>query len=88
VNPVSKLKARCTILLTFDVEDWFQVENFKACICRDDWASCELRVERNTHALLDLLDSVTLDHPNPTDQTDQIDQIDQTNQTDQIDQTR
>jgi polysaccharide deacetylase family protein (PEP-CTERM system associated) len=48
------------ILLTFDVEDWFQVENFNRCISRDAWPSCELRVEKNTHKLLDLLDSIPL----------------------------
>ncbi|SHI12831.1 XrtA system polysaccharide deacetylase [Desulfofustis glycolicus] len=47
-----------TILLTIDVEDWFQVENFKAHISYDSWASRELRVEANTHALLDLFDTV------------------------------
>ncbi|MCB2218501.1 MAG: DUF3473 domain-containing protein [Desulfobulbaceae bacterium] len=47
-----------TILLTIDVEDWFQVENFKAHISYDSWASRELRVEANTHELLDLFDTV------------------------------
>jgi len=46
-----------SILLTIDVEDWFQVENFKGCIPFSSWSSCELRVEANTHRLLDLLDS-------------------------------
>ena len=46
-----------TILLTIDVEDWFQVENFKQYIPFSSWPSCELRVEANTHRLLDLLDS-------------------------------
>ncbi len=45
------------ILLTIDVEDWFQVENFKQCIPFSSWPSRELRVEKNTHRLLDLLDS-------------------------------
>jgi polysaccharide deacetylase family protein (PEP-CTERM system associated) len=44
------------ILLTIDVEDWFQVENFKGCIPFSSWASHELRVEQNTRRLLDLLD--------------------------------
>jgi len=43
------------ILLTFDVEDWFQVENFKEYIDYSSWQSRELRVERNTIQLLDLL---------------------------------
>jgi len=44
-------------LLTIDVEDWFQVENFKQYIPFDSWASYELRVEKNTHRILDLLDA-------------------------------
>ena len=45
------------ILLTIDVEDWFQVENFKQYIPFSSWPSRELRVEKNTHKILDLLDS-------------------------------
>jgi hypothetical protein len=45
------------ILLTIDVEDWFQVENFKQFIPFSSWPRCELRVEKNTHRILDLLDS-------------------------------
>lgn len=46
-----------SILLTFDVEDWFQVENFKAYIEFSTWNFFELRVEKNTLKILDLLDS-------------------------------
>ena len=46
-----------TILLTFDVEDWFQVENFKDYIPFSTWESHQLRVEKNTHTILNLLDS-------------------------------
>jgi polysaccharide deacetylase family protein (PEP-CTERM system associated) len=45
-------------LFTVDVEDWFQVENFKTSIPFESWERRELRVERNTHRLLDLLDEV------------------------------
>jgi len=45
------------IILTFDVEDWFQVENFKKYISFDSWDSRKLRVEKNTHTILNLLDS-------------------------------
>ncbi|BBO72932.1 polysaccharide deacetylase [Desulfosarcina widdelii] len=45
-------------LFTVDVEDWFQVENFKASIPFDTWNDRELRVEQNTHNLLDLLEDV------------------------------
>jgi hypothetical protein len=53
------------ILLTVDVEDWFQVENFKQCIPFSSWPNCDLRVEANTHRLLDLLDSVKLNTHGP-----------------------
>jgi polysaccharide deacetylase family protein (PEP-CTERM system associated) len=43
-------------LFTVDVEDWFQVENFKTYIPHTIWDSLDLRVERNTHKLLDLFD--------------------------------
>lgn len=46
-----------SILLTFDVEDWFQVENFKAYIPFSSWSSFNLRVENSTHEILNLLDS-------------------------------
>ena len=48
---------RKSILLTFDVEDWFQVENFKDYIEFSTWNSFELRVGKNTLKILDLLDS-------------------------------
>lgn len=47
-------------LLTFDVEDWFQVENLKSCFPFPVWSACELRIEKNVHRILDLLDSVIL----------------------------
>ncbi len=46
------------ILVTVDVEDWFQVENFKRWISFDSWSSYELRVEKNVHNLLNLFDSI------------------------------
>lgn len=49
-------------LLTIDVEDWFQVENFKEYIPFSSWPSYELRVEKNTYRLLDLLDSMKLNN--------------------------
>jgi polysaccharide deacetylase family protein (PEP-CTERM system associated) len=51
-----------SILLTFDVEDWFQVENFKKHIPFSSWPECELRVEKNVHKILDLLDSIKLNN--------------------------
>jgi polysaccharide deacetylase family protein (PEP-CTERM system associated) len=46
------------IILTIDVEDWFQVENFKGSIPYETWEQREIRVEKNTHLLLDLFDSI------------------------------
>lgn len=45
-----------TILITVDLEDWFQVENLRPCFPHEKWDSCELRIESNTHKLLDLFD--------------------------------
>jgi polysaccharide deacetylase family protein (PEP-CTERM system associated) len=50
------------ILLTIDVEDWFQVENLKSAIPFESWPTRELRVERNTHKLLDLFDEVKVEN--------------------------
>lgn len=45
---------RC--LLSFDVEDWFQVENLRSVVDRASWDRLELRVAVNTQRILDLLD--------------------------------
>ena len=63
VNPVYKelkLNPNQTILITIDVEDWFQVENFKPWIPFSTWDQRELRPEENTHRLLNLFDSIEL----------------------------
>jgi polysaccharide deacetylase family protein (PEP-CTERM system associated) len=52
------IHASQSLLLTFDVEDWFQVENFKDWIPCTSWNDQESRVVRNTHRILDLLDTV------------------------------
>jgi len=41
--------------LSFDIEDWFQVENLKEAISCDRWESCDLRVVQNTRKILRLL---------------------------------
>jgi len=51
------------VLLTIDVEDWFQVENFKAWVPFSSWGSRQLRVERNIHRILDMLDTVVCGCP-------------------------
>lgn len=48
-----------SILLTFDVEDWFQVENFRAHCPESTWNAQPLRVEQSTVRLLDLLDEAS-----------------------------
>ncbi len=42
--------------LTVDVEDYFQVSAFAKTIQPDDWENHPLRVENNTHRLLDIFD--------------------------------
>ncbi len=42
--------------MTVDVEDYFHVSAFSDSIDRSDWGNHTLRVERNTHQLLDLFD--------------------------------
>lgn len=41
--------------MSIDVEDWFQVENLRAGVSRASWDERELRVERNTDRMLELL---------------------------------
>lgn len=41
--------------LSFDIEDWFQVENMKGAISAQDWDRLELRVAKNTERILELL---------------------------------
>ena len=47
-----------TILLTIDVEDWFQVENLRPWYPQSVWDHQSLRVVRNTNRLLDLFDGL------------------------------
>jgi polysaccharide deacetylase family protein (PEP-CTERM system associated) len=43
--------------MSVDVEDWFHTENIKSARPREAWDRCELRVERNTMRLLEILHS-------------------------------
>jgi polysaccharide deacetylase family protein (PEP-CTERM system associated) len=45
-----------TLIISVDLEDWFQVENLRQARPLDTWDSCELRVEKNVRDLLDLFD--------------------------------
>ena len=58
----SKFSSDKYILLTIDVEDWFQVENLRPWNPPQTWNERELRVEKSTHRILDLLDSVPISH--------------------------
>jgi len=42
--------------ITVDVEDYFQVSAFAKSIAPSEWGNHTLRVEKNTHLLLDLFD--------------------------------
>lgn len=57
-SPTSAPRAIGTVInaMTVDVEDYMHVSAFAGVIRRDDWDRHELRVERNTHRLLDLFD--------------------------------
>src|SRR6056297_1941384 len=45
-----------TICLTFDVEDYFQVENLRKVFPLETWDKQVLRIEKPTIEILDLLD--------------------------------
>ncbi|MBK7403455.1 MAG: DUF3473 domain-containing protein [Phycisphaerales bacterium] len=47
--------AHAKAAMSIDVEDWFQVENLKSVVARDTWDERELRVERNTDRMLELM---------------------------------
>lgn len=46
--------------LSVDVEDWYMVGAFEGTISRADWPSKEVRVERNTDAVLALFDEANV----------------------------
>jgi len=43
-----------TNILSVDLEDWFQVENYSSIIPREKWHRCESRVNKNVIRLLDI----------------------------------
>jgi polysaccharide deacetylase family protein (PEP-CTERM system associated) len=49
--------ARGPVAITIDVEDWFHAENLKAAVRGIGWDNCELRVERNTMRMLEILEA-------------------------------
>ena len=42
--------------LTFDIEDYFQVEAFKQYIAFEEWPNYQSRVVQNTRKIIDILD--------------------------------
>ena len=42
--------------LSIDVEDWFHTANLRGVIAREAWEECDLRVERNTMRMMEILD--------------------------------
>lgn len=42
--------------LSIDIEEWFQVGAFESCITRESWPTLQSRVERNSDAVLSLLE--------------------------------
>jgi polysaccharide deacetylase family protein (PEP-CTERM system associated) len=46
--------------LTVDVEDYFQVSAFAKIVKHDDWDNYPLRVEKNTHRLMDIFDEAQI----------------------------
>ncbi|KHE90878.1 MAG: DUF3473 domain-containing protein [Candidatus Scalindua rubra] len=51
---------RNNILITVDLEDWFQVENFKNSIPFSEWDAKELRFENNTRRLLEIFEECNI----------------------------
>lgn len=49
-----------TCLLTFDVEDWFHVENLRRVFPPDRWDAVPRRVRESTRTVLDMLDAYGL----------------------------
>lgn len=54
-RPTSASATRPLAAMSIDVEDWFQVENLKGVVARETWDERELRVERNTDRMLEMM---------------------------------
>ncbi|KHE91578.1 MAG: DUF3473 domain-containing protein [Candidatus Scalindua rubra] len=48
------------VMITIDLEDWFQVENFKNCIPFSRWSDMEQRFEYSTRNLLKIFDEKSI----------------------------
>ncbi len=49
-----------SILLSFDIEDWFQVENLRSKFSPATWKTQEYRVEQNTEKILGILEEYNI----------------------------
>jgi polysaccharide deacetylase family protein (PEP-CTERM system associated) len=47
-------------ILTYDIEEWFQVENLKGAISRKDWELQKSTVEKNTDRILGILEEFSI----------------------------
>lgn len=54
MNTISSQGAPIVNAMTVDVEDYFQVAAFEACIRREDWSRWPIRVETNTQRILEM----------------------------------
>ena len=57
VSPALSTVTELTNAMTVDVEDYYQVSAFEPHVRRDEWASYESRVERNTERILEIFDA-------------------------------
>lgn len=48
------------VALSIDVEDWFHAANLARAVPPEAWDACELRVERNTMRMLQILDAANV----------------------------
>lgn len=56
MNPGKPNNGGPAILITVDVEDYFQVENLRTVYPLESWDSCDLRVDSSVRKLLDLFE--------------------------------
>ena len=54
------MSSSSTILITVDLEDWFQVENLRRHFPHSSWENCKSRLKEPVHALLDLFDKYSI----------------------------
>jgi polysaccharide deacetylase family protein (PEP-CTERM system associated) len=50
----------CSCALTFDIEEWFQVENLRDAIKKKDWWEIRSTVANNTHRIIEILEELEI----------------------------